>query len=659
MIKKQPPSLRRRYIGLTLLLGILVIGFVVNVYLDLSEKNKLATQTLSEIDQHLNTIDNIRGHTSVFYRSVNLFINNPEDTDHINNINNALTKAIEQSHLFKSANDKQEISVLRKELTSKLDELKPLISLLVDIRRDANKQYPGMSLSANIMAQQQDTLKGKLKILQQEIENGDYFPRSERLLKELFEARLLVEKEISQIRIYIANRLALFSDEILSNQASSLIEIHNTFLKKINVIQNLYKHEPDSFEGPEGINIIKELQLAWYDNFIILRELSESDHWREDSHLMENSIAPKIHEISSILFNINQYLRQQKKITTESFNESSQALFYILSIIIGLFLLYIFMIQISMEYMVFKPILNIAEVMKLKAFGHTNKQFSEKQSKETQNIVTAFNKLENKVSSRTRKMIRAIDESRAAVKEAKIANQAKSTFLANMSHELRTPLHGILSFADLGSSKAGKIDEKKTRQYFDLITESGQRLLLLLNDLLDLEKLESGRIELNLQNNCLQQTTHAVINHIHALSEKKNLQVSVNCDECPETIVYDDEKIMQVINNLLSNAIKFSPENDEIQVILKSTRFEDENMAEFVIEDNGVGIPDDELDKVFDKFIQSSKTQTGAGGTGLGLSICHEIIKLHHGVIRAEKKTAPGARFVFYIPITQKKKEED
>lgn len=658
MTKKQPPSLRRRYIGLTLILGIIVIGFVVNVYINLSEKNRESTQTLAEIDSYLNIIENIRSESSTLYQSVNVFLQHPDNEKHLHMLNQSLKNTTEQSLMFKLKKNGDKISFFSEELFSKINKISPLVTQLIEIRRDPNKQYPGMSLSANIMAEQQNTLKGLLKLLQEEINNGDYIPKSKSLLSEILESRILVEKEISQVRIYIANRLALFSNEILINQANSLTEINLSFVKKIDILLNIYQSEEESFEGLPSINKIKSIQTSWYNNFIILRKLSESDHWREDSHLMENKISPLFDQISKTIFNANQYLHQQKKQTTESFNETSKELFYILSVIIGLFLLYIFMIQVSMEYMVFKPILNIADVMKLKAFGDTDKQFSNKQSQETQNIVTAFNELEHKVISRTEKMKTAITKSQKAVKEAKIANQAKSIFLANMSHELRTPLHGILSFADLGSSKVGEIDDEKAKQYFDLITESGQRLLLLLNDLLDLEKLESGRVELQLKDNSLNKTTLTVINQLKALSDRKHIQITIDNESNPENTIYDNEKIIQVIHNLLSNAIKFSPENTKIIITLTTTRIDNENMAVFIVDDSGIGIPDDELDKVFDKFIQSSKTQTGAGGTGLGLSICHEIIKAHHGLIRAEKKSGKGARFVFYIPLIQKNKNE-
>ena len=626
-----------------------MISFVINTYANLSDKNQRATQTLTEIDQHLNLIDEIRRNISKLYRFVNIFLNNPEDNNHITNIKSELDNATEATSKIVTNNSHEQVMQFRNKLLSTLKTLRPYINELILIRRNTDMQYPGMSISANTMAEQQNTIKGLLNILQNEIENKDFIPKHKNLHSDILETRILVEKEISQVRIFIANRLALFSNEILNSQVISLADIQRDLLRKLNLLKIIYTKEEDSFEGPEAIHKIIQLQTDWYINFTQLRKLSESERWREDSNLMENKISPLIDKISASLFHINQYLRLKKKETTKTFIETSRELFYILSVIIGSFLLYIFLLLVSMDLMIFKPILNIAEVMKLKAFGHTEKQFSDKQSMETQNIITAFNELEKKVSSRTKDLKRAIVIAKEAGSEAKFANQAKSTFLANISHELRTPLHGILSFSDIGQSKYVNAEREALGNYFELIHQSGERLLLLLNDLLDLEKLEAGRVVLNLQEHDLHNTTLKAVTQLHALADKKQLTITIDTETTPLNAIYDEEKIIQVIHNLLSNSIKFTPENNDIVIDLKTSQTGQKNTVTFTITDSGIGIPEKELESVFDKFVQSTKTQTGAGGTGLGLAICQEIIKAHNGLIFAENTQSGGARFSFTL----------
>ena len=233
-----------------------------------------------------------------------------------------------------------------------------------------------------------------------------------------------------------------------------------------------------------------------------------------------------------------------------------------------------------------------------------------------------------------------------AKKTAEAANQAKSEFLANMSHELRTPLHGILSFAGFGLKRHEDASSEKIFEYFTHINQSGKILLALLNDLLDLAKLESGKINFVFQKHDLNRLTTNAIDEFRSLMSEQDLTInythaSVGCD-----IEIDSTKIMQVLRNLLSNAVKFSPPGSRIEVEL----MEKKDCIQVSVKDAGVGIPNSEFQTVFDKFIQSSKTKTGAGGTGLGLSISREIIDAHGGRIWAENNPEGGAIFRFELP---------
>jgi signal transduction histidine kinase len=244
--------------------------------------------------------------------------------------------------------------------------------------------------------------------------------------------------------------------------------------------------------------------------------------------------------------------------------------------------------------------------------------------------------------------------------EAERANQAKSAFLANMSHELRTPMHAILSFSDFGLAKLESADRKKLGHYFDRIHTSGHRLLLLLNDLLDLSKLEAGKMALNLQACDPSETIRLCIEELHTLADERKQHIEVQSTLTGQTITADPERLLQVVRNLLSNAIKFSPEGETIQITLDTLSLSGTPDAaatpgiQIQVIDHGVGIPEDELEAVFDKFIQSSKTTTGAGGTGLGLAICREIVELHQGHIHAENREGGGAVFTIELPMALK-----
>jgi len=243
---------------------------------------------------------------------------------------------------------------------------------------------------------------------------------------------------------------------------------------------------------------------------------------------------------------------------------------------------------------------------------------------------------------------------------AERANEAKSVFLANMSHELRSPMHAMLSYARLGEDKCHHLAPEKVADYFHRIRTSGERLMRLLNDLLDLSKLEARQMRLEYQRVRLLGVVSEVLGELEAMSSARGL--AVECKEHGDGLWLnaDRERIGQVVRNLMANAIKFSPVGGRISLdiecsMMRAGRREADQLnvraLRLVVSDQGPGVPAEELERVFDKFVQSSKTRTGAGGTGLGLTICREIVDAHGGRIHAENGSQGGARFVVELPI--------
>ncbi|MCK5686203.1 PAS domain S-box protein [bacterium] len=246
------------------------------------------------------------------------------------------------------------------------------------------------------------------------------------------------------------------------------------------------------------------------------------------------------------------------------------------------------------------------------------------------------------------------EELRQAMEAAELANKAKSEFLANMSHELRTPMHGILSYANFGIKRIDKVPKEKLFNYFNEISESGNRLMLLLNDLLDLAKLESGKMNLSLREQDISNCITTVADEFKTIFEEKSIHFEISSSHDSNILLYDSNQLSQVVRNLLSNAIKFTDQGKEIKVIIsKETDKQSQPTVLVSVIDQGIGIPENELNIVFDKFIQSSKTNTGAGGTGLGLAISKEIIKAHKGTIWVENNPQGGSIFYFSLPVRQ------
>jgi PAS domain S-box-containing protein len=247
----------------------------------------------------------------------------------------------------------------------------------------------------------------------------------------------------------------------------------------------------------------------------------------------------------------------------------------------------------------------------------------------------------------------------ASKNKAEQANQAKSDFLANVSHELRTPLHAILSFSRLGLKNLQKDPElsssiPKFENYLDKIFTSGDKLLGFITDLLDSAKFESGKMELEYSSVDIMQLIKAIINEQEARIHELELEIKISAKYYNQTACFDEHYIGQALSNLISNAIKYSPQGGHIKISISTCQYQNMEALQFSIQDEGLGIPDEQLSLIFDKFIQS--TNKIPGGTGLGLSLCKNIIQAHGGTVWAEnvdKIKQKNARFSFILPTIQ------
>jgi signal transduction histidine kinase len=235
------------------------------------------------------------------------------------------------------------------------------------------------------------------------------------------------------------------------------------------------------------------------------------------------------------------------------------------------------------------------------------------------------------------------------VELAEAAILAKSEFVANMSHELRTPLHGVLSFARLGKARARKATPEKLESYFESISTSGENLLSLLDDLLCLAKHDAQAMDY--EREPLEVSALLASVESEFCSRLAELEVTL-ANELPEDlprIQGDAIRLGQVFRNLVSNATKFAPAGSAIEVRCSA----DGEWLSVEVLDRGPGVPESELEAIFDRFVQSSRTKSNAGGTGLGLAICREIVEAHGGRISARNRADGGACFSVQLPVLQ------
>ena len=230
--------------------------------------------------------------------------------------------------------------------------------------------------------------------------------------------------------------------------------------------------------------------------------------------------------------------------------------------------------------------------------------------------------------------------------ELKEALAAKTEFLNNMSHEIRTPIQGFTTLSKGLVDHWYNFDEKKKIKLAKTVASNAERLASLTTNLLDLSKFTANKMLLNLKQINLTALTETIITECEELYiHDKNIKIE--CIKPKQAMLMaDEEKITQVLRNLFVNAIKFSPDNS----LIKATITLSDNNCCFVLVDQAVGVPENELETIFESFTQSSRTKTNAGGTGLGLSICKKIIDAHHGKLWAENNIDSGASFYFTIP---------
>ena len=310
------------------------------------------------------------------------------------------------------------------------------------------------------------------------------------------------------------------------------------------------------------------------------------------------------------------------------------------------------------RYVVIKPLEHLSEVSVAVTRGDLSQRADIHTNDEFEDLAEAFNKMlrhlleaQGELREANEELDGKVDELARLNMQLHEVNRLKGEFLATMSHELRTPLNSIIGFSEVLQGIDALNDKQK--RYVQNIRTSGRQLLDMINDILDLAKMEAGKMEVRLSEFPIDRVIRAQCDLVRQLAEEKNIDLAVEIENDLPMLYQDQTKVQQILNNLLSNAIKFTPEGGRITVGAKGDA---RGRIEFWVSDTGVGIPDSEKDVIFEKFRQG-KSVLGHdsltrefSGTGLGLSIVKELCKLLGGEVTVESQLGKGSTFRVVIP---------
>jgi len=307
------------------------------------------------------------------------------------------------------------------------------------------------------------------------------------------------------------------------------------------------------------------------------------------------------------------------------------------------------------QRVILRPIRQLRALVNNVAEGNYDIRSSIRTGDEYERLSEAFNHMLDNLMESQHKLEQAnkqLDAKISQLSDKNIelfrANKIKSEFLANMSHEFRTPLNAILGFAELLREKpAAEIE--KSRRWAENIISSGRSLLNMINDLLELAKAESAKIEIHIEKTSVPQLLEGLTAFFSPLTEQKSIKIRLDVEDNLPLVATDSQKVQQILYNLLSNAIKFTPSGGRIGI---TANMFDDTAVRISIKDTGPGISREDQEKIFEKFHQLDGSITRKGeGTGLGLAICKQLADLLAASIHLEREVGVGSTFFLDIPV--------
>lgn len=459
-------------------------------------------------------------------------------------------------------------------------------------------------------------------------------------------AALKANRDIIKIHRTMKDIVLSDSEEELNKNIKIIETTDARVMNELNIIQQ-------RIIGEEGKNLEKEvrqLYLEWKPIRDELISYKRNGNFNAAKTITKSKSFYHVRLLEAKMVNLNEYARnkanyflKEAEITKKSVHNT-----FFWSIIVMAFISII--VAVLLAFSILSDIKPILSSMKSASNSGTLQQVKYSGSNEITAMADSYNILVEKLLAKEKTLTTAYNELETLNEKLKLVDSHKNKFLTTMSHELRTPLNAILGYSQsLKHNYAGELNEKQ-KEYINIVIQSGEHLLALINDILDIAKIDADSMPITFEIVSPHKLVDETISYMMPQFQVKEISLTYTIPPELHSFTTDRKRCKQVLLNLLTNALKYTPDGGKVHVDVKRVN---ESLT-FSVIDNGIGIKEEDLDLVFTEFYQSDQTRDQAlGGTGIGLALCKRLIKLLKGKISVESKENEGSIFSFTLPIKQ------
>lgn len=464
-------------------------------------------------------------------------------------------------------------------------------------------------------------------------------------------SQVMMEQDIWFAQSEIKNHIYLRINSVLQYLSTGNPQFLHLFEESTNKVHQLEKDLLARTKGEElkelkdFLEKSQDFEFLLYNKVIPVYQMgNQADAWYTLTHDGEKQALDLVQSIDRFT------LKKQEEMKRLSLQTIEQGrTYFILGIALTvLAVLFSILLGFILTRSLTKPIVHLHQATREMGYdGDFNRPVPVRGGDELGQLAMAFNRMGERLNQLIRQLNKTNLHLREESRKAKEANRLKSEFLANISHELRTPLNGIIGFSEVLKDEMFGPLTPKQMEYVSHIQANGEHLLRLINDILDLSKVEAGKMDLNLKEVEVEPFFRNSMVVIQERARRNHIDLEMKNESRFNTFVFDPVRITQIMNNLLSNAVKFTPEGGHIIVRIK----DEEDALSVSVEDTGIGIREDHLEKIFLPFYQDEgQLDRRYEGTGLGLSLTKRLVELHGGTISVQSRLGKGSIFTFTIP---------